>query len=398
MSNEYVYDFPFTQAEYQQRIEAVRESMISRGIDALIISDPANMCYVTGYDAWSFYVPQAVMLLAREPEPFWIGRESDQSGARITTMLPHDHILGYPEDYVQSTVKHPFDYIGQWLMKRIPLGSVIGTEMDTYYYSASCQYALEHQCKGMHLCDATNLVNWVKIIKSETELRYMKQAAQIVQQAMDVAVQTIRPGVRQNDAVAEIYRAQIRGTQDFGGDYTSIVPMIPTGKGSSAPHITWSDGLFRQGEGSIIEIAAACRHYHCPLARTVFLGTPPKRMEELAEAMVAGVDEVLAQIKPGRTGEEIEEIWSGIIRRWGFEKRSRLGYSIGLNFPPDWGEHTISIRPGDTHPLQPNMTFHIMPGIWLEEWGVEISEPIVITETGAERLTDYQRKLIVIPG
>lgn len=395
MSNEYIYDFPFTKKEYMKRIVETQDSMKKQGIDVLVVSDPANMCYLTGYDAWSFYVPQAIIVFQNEEYPFWIGRECDASGASMTTILPVDHIFGYPEDYVQTPVKHPYSYIGRWLMKMIPYGSVIGTEMDSYYFSAASQFALENSCKGMLFSDSTNLVNWVKIIKSETEIGYIREAAQIVEYAMGVAIDTIRPGIRQNDVVAEIYKAQIHGTETFGGDYTSIVPMIPTGKGSSAPHLTWSDALFKEGEGSFIEIAGARRHYHCPLARTIYLGTPPKRMQELAEAMVEGVDEVLRKIKPGKTGEEIEEVWSGIIKQWGFEKHSRLGYSFGLNFPPDWGEHTISIRQGDTHPLLPNMTFHIMPGIWLDDWGVEISEPIVITDTGAQRLTNFTRKLIV---
>lgn len=389
------FPLPFDEAEYLQRITNTRKRMEGRGIDALVVGEPANMCYLTGYDAWSFYVPQAVIILQEEEYPYWIGRMSDKTGVAITTILPERNILGYPEDYVQSTEKHPFDFIGRWLKGKISYGSVIGTELDAYYYSAAAQIALERSCTGMVFADATSLVNWVRIIKSKKELDYMHQASRIVQNAMDVAVQNINPGVRQCDVVAEIYKAQIKGTDGFGGDYTAIVPMLPTGKGSSAPHITWTDEVFKQGEGTIIEIAGASHHYHCPLARTVYLGTPPKMMVELAEAMVAGVDEVLEVIKPGATGEEVELVWRNIIKRWGFEKDSRLGYSIGLNYPPDWGEHTISIRPGDRTPLEKNMTFHIMPGIWLEDWGVEISEPVVITETGGERLTDYQRSLIV---
>ena len=386
---------PFTEEEYKKRVMNTKVKMELRGIDALVVGEPANMCYLTGYDAWSFYVPQAVIILRNEEDPYWIGRLSDAAGAAITTYLPNENILGYPEDYVQSTWKHPFDFVGHWLREVLKYGSVIGTELDAYYYSTASQFALEKFCKGMVFADATNLVNWVRIKKSKKELFYMKQAAQIVQKSMQAAIDNINPGVRQCDAVAEIYKAQIYGTEDFGGDYTSIVPLLPTGKGSSAPHITWSDSKFKNGEATIIEIAGARHHYHCPLARTIHLGTPPARMSELADAMVAGVDEVLSIIKPGITGEEVEAVWKTIIKRWGFEKDTRLGYSIGLNYPPDWGEHTISIRPGDRTPLEENMTFHIMPGIWLDDWGVEISEPVVITKDGAERLTNFERRLII---
>jgi Xaa-Pro dipeptidase len=74
---------------------------------------------------------------------------------------------------------------------------------------------------------------------------------------------------------------------------------------------------------------------------------------------------------------------------------SRIGYSFGLNYPPDWGEHTISLRPGDKHLLKPGMTLHLMPGIWEKDFGFECSEPIRVTENGCEPLTNFPRKLFI---
>lgn len=93
--------------------------------------------------------------------------------------------------------------------------------------------------------------------------------------------------------------------------------------------------------------------------------------------------------------EDVEEIWRTTIAKSGFVKDSRIGYSMGLNFPPDWGEHTASLRPGDKTVLQPGMTFHMIPGIWLEDCGVDTSEPFVVTETGAEPFCHFRRELLV---
>lgn len=69
---------------------------------------------------------------------------------------------------------------------------------------------------------------------------------------------------------------------------------------------------------------------------------------------------------------------------------------MGLSYPPDWGERTISFRPSDDTILQPDMTFHFMPGLWMDDWGLEITETIRITADGpAETLTDFPRELIV---
>jgi ectoine hydrolase len=83
------------------------------------------------------------------------------------------------------------------------------------------------------------------------------------------------------------------------------------------------------------------------------------------------------------------------LKRHGFEKDSRAGYSIGLSYPPDWGERTMSIRRGDTTVLEPNMTLHFMPALWLDDGGLELSETILITPKGAECLCQTPRKLVI---
>ena len=99
---------------------------------------------------------------------------------------------------------------------------------------------------------------------------------------------------------------------------------------------------------------------------------------------------------PGNTCEQVEAVWQEVLNRHGYSKESRVGYSIGLNFPPDWGERTASLRPGDLTVLEPGMCFHFQSGVWLEDYGAAVSEPFVVTEQGGERLADAPRELIVI--
>ncbi len=105
----------------------------------------------------------------------------------------------------------------------------------------------------------------------------------------------------------------------------------------------------------------------------------------------------LAAAKPGNTCEDIANAFFAVLRRYGIVKDNRTGYSIGLAYPPDWGEHTMSLRPGDRTVLQPGMTFHFMSGLWLADMGLEITESIAITETGVECLASVPRKLFVKP-
>lgn len=369
--------------------------MAISGYDVFITSNPANMNYLTGYDGWSFYTPQLVALGQAETEPICIVRGIDRPGGFVTTYLSEENMIGYPDHYVQAEDKHPMDWIGSVLVERGLGTGRIGIDMDAYYYSARAHEALRSAMPNAQFEDSKNLVNWVRIIKSPTEIGYMRNAARLIELAMQAGIDAINPGVRQCDAVADIYNAQVRGTPEFGGEYTSIVPMLPTGVGTTTPHLTWNSEPFKQGEATILELAGCRNRYHCPMSRTVHLGPPPERMADVAKVAVEALNVAIETMQPGVTCESVHAAWNNVVSRHGIIKESRMGYSTGLNYPPDWGEHTLSIRPGDTTELLPGMTIHVMPGIWLDDWGVEISETVLVTESGAEKFCDFPQDLVV---
>ena len=100
----------FTADEYARRLAKVRAAMEAAGIELLVVSDPSNMHWLTGYDGWSFYVHQAV-IVPPTGNPVWYGRAQDAAGAERTSWLPDADIVGYPDDYVQSTERHPMDFL-----------------------------------------------------------------------------------------------------------------------------------------------------------------------------------------------------------------------------------------------------------------------------------------------
>jgi ectoine hydrolase len=384
----------FDSAEYETRLDRTRERMRARAIDTLVVTDPANMYYLTGYDAWSFYTPQGVVV-PYEGDPLLFTRAMDTGGARLTTWLGEAQILGFPEEYVQQRDRHPMQWLASELLRRDLANGVLALEMDSYYFSPRAHEALRAGLPGSRIVDAQELVNWVRAIKSPAELELMRGAAAIMEEVMRVGIDAIEPGVRQSDAAAAIAAAQLRGTEKLGGDYPAIVPMLPTGVGTSTPHLTWSDEPFRRGEATILELAACRRRYHCPLARTVYLGDPPRKLLETARVVEDGLEAALGAVHPGTTCEAVEAAWRQVVARHGLEKRSRIGYSVGLGYPPDWGEHTMSLRPGDWTVLESDMTFHMILGIWMEDWGYELSETFRVTDKGADCFCAFPRQLTV---
>ena len=384
----------FDRMEYAQRIAKTRAAMAARGVDLLIVTDPSNMAWLTGYDGWSFYVHQCV-LLPMEGEPIWYGRGMDANGAKRTVFMTHDHIVGYPDHYVQSTERHPMEYLSRIVDERGWGGHSLGVEMDNYYFTAACYATLTRHLPNARFVDATSLVNWQRAVKSPREIEFIRRAARIVEAMHARILELVEPGMPKNQVVAEIYRTGMRGVEGHGGDYPAIVPMLPSGAEASAPHLTWDDRPFQKDQGTFFELAGCYRRYHCPLSRTVYLGKPPQMFRDTEGAVVEGIAAALEAARPGATCEDVEAAWRRTIARYGLGKESRVGYSIGLSYPPDWGERTMSLRPGDRTVLQEGMCFHLIPAIWQEDWGLEISESFLVTAQGAEPFCRVPRRLLV---
>src|SRR5690625_2492023 len=294
----------FTQLEFKSRLKKTKESMQEKGIDVLLVTDPANMNYLTGFDAWSFYVHQLLIVALDEEEPIWVGRGIDETAAEMTTWLKKENIYSYHDDYVHSTIRHPMDFVANIIIERNLMNKTIAAEYDAFYFTAKSYIQLTEQLPNATFVDGTSLVNWVRIIKSNDEIEFIKRAATIVSEAMHVGIEKINAGVRECDVVADIVHKQISGTKEYGGDYPSIVPLLPSGEKTSACHLTWTDEVYKEGDPVILELAGCHQRYHSPLARTLVIGKPTPEMEELADVAIEGIEAALDIIKPGITAEE----------------------------------------------------------------------------------------------
>jgi Xaa-Pro dipeptidase len=386
---------PFQRKVYEQRCANVRASMARSELDALVVVDPANMFYLSGYDGWSFYLPQALVLVSSDDQPFWVGRPQDKNGASYTTWLDEDHIREYSETLVHARDGHPASVIGGLIAELGSETGRIGLEMDAHYFTARGFSVLHSTLPKATLVDSCELVNWCRVLKSADEIEYMRRAAKVASAAMEVAVQAIAIGQRECDAAGAIANAQYRGVGEIMGEYPAIVPLIPSGERTRAAHLTWSSRRYEVGDAINVELSGCVRRYHAPLARTLCLGQAPIELRNLGEAVRESLNAAIAAICPGATAEDVEAAWRKTLARFGYVKTGRLGYSVGIGYPPDWGEHTISLRAGDTTILKPGMAFHVIGGMWLEDQGLEMSETVVVTEAGSEVLTDFERDLII---
>lgn len=388
-------NLPFSDAEFQRRLTKTRSAMEIAGIDVLFVTDPSNQNWLTGYDGWSFYVHQGVVVLP-DADPVWWGRNQDANGGRRTVWMTDDRVMGYADNYVQSTERHPMQDLAERLRGMGMQDKRIGVEMDNYYFSAKAYAVLQAELPDATFVDATALVNWQRAVKSDEELVFIRKAAAISEKIMDGLLERVEPGVPKNEVVAEILRDGIRGVDGAWGDYPAIVPLLPSGSDAAAPHLTWDGRDFASGEATFFEISGCYRRYHAPFCRTLFLGKPPQFILDAENALVEGLEAGLEAARAGNRACDIANALAAPLERAGIERGARCGYPIGLSYPPDWGERTISLRAEDETVLEPGMTFHFMPGLWMSDWGLEITESVLITEDGpAETFCNRPRKMFV---
>lgn len=382
-------------SEYDVRLEKVRAAMRTADLDGLVVADPANIYYLSGYNAWSFYTPQ-ILYVPLTGTPTLAMREMDALGAHRTAVRYADDVLGYPEPLVHRPDTHPMVWVAEQLRERgFATAGRVGFEGDAHFFAVRSYLALRDGIPEWDLVESRELVNWVRLVKSDGEIALMRRAGAVASAVMRRAVESIEDGRPLNEIAAEVLAAQARGADGIDGDYPAIVPMFLYGDGADTPHLTWTAERFAADQATSIELSGVHHRYHTPLARTVSLGRPTPELDRLAGATVEGLNAALAELKPGNTPADAHASFARVLHGYGLEKKSRLGYSIGIGFPPDWGERTVSIRADDRTELQENMTFHVIAGMWMTGYGFEASESVRVAPGGAEVFTDAPRRLIV---
>ncbi|MDV3129035.1 Xaa-Pro peptidase family protein [Mycobacterium sp. 21AC1] len=386
-------DEVFSTQEYRERIAAVKRAGQRAAMDALIVTDPKNIFYLTGYDAYSFYVPQALIVAVDQPdEPVLILREQDVPAATALTWLAPANVVGYDEAYIHGT-QHPMRVVAEtistlhWRPKNVGI--------DESDLSVGALHALHDTMPDATLMNATGLVEWIRCHKSAREIDLIREAASFSDQAMLAAIDIIEPGVREADVAADIYHELISGKGSAYGS-TPWQPYLSCGVHTNNPHMSWSGRFIAPDSPITIELGGHRHNYAAGLARTVYLGSPPPEYRRLERTVAEGYDIARSTMAPGNTAEQVHAAWSSVLGKQGFTKNARIGYSIGISFPKTaWIENTVSLAAGDRTELRPNMVLHLMLAVWLNDIGYSLSETFVVGETGSESLSSLPHELIV---
>lgn len=379
--------FPF--GEYERRLNELRTRMVERELDAVVISDPENLMYLTDYQTTGYSFFQA-MVVPLDGEPVMITRRLEESNVIHRTWV--ERTRPYPDtgDAIQQLVTVLWDLH--------LYNSRVGFERNSYYFPAYQQDRLR-DTYGDGLVDCFGIVEEGRIRKSPAEIEVMRRAAAATEAGMSAGLAAATVGARDNEVAAEITAAMYRA----GGEFPAVAPYVAVADRSLIGHSTWEGRSIGQGEHVFLEVGGCFRRYHTAMMRTVVNGELSDSMFEAQETMKRALYELHGLMKPGVTVSEVEKLARSVIEdnTVGAQLVTRAGYSIGIAFPPSWDEgYILSLLENDPTPLESGMAFHILP--WM--WGVDgdktvgTSDTVYITETGAESFFTLPKDFTVHPS
>ena len=377
--------FPFE--EYERRLRELRERIAERHMDAVAISDPENIMYLTDYQTTGYSFFQA-LVVPLEDEPFMITRKLEESNVIHRTWV--EITRPYPDtgDAIQMLV----DALREFGLDK----KRIGYERNSYFFPAYHQDCIHTTLTDGKLLDCFGIVEEGRVCKSPMEIALMQNAARATEAGMQAGIDAVQAGVTENEIGAAISAAMFKA----GGEPPAVMPYVTSGPRTMIGHATWEGRIVQPGEHVFLEVGGCYRRYHTAMMRTIVLGALSPSMYKAQEIMKMALDAVHKNFQPGMTVSDADNMIRNIITKNDIGARlvTRSGYSIGIAFPPSWDEgYIVSLKQGESAVLKPGMTFHIIP--WM--WGVDgdktcgISDTIHITEDGCESFFTMDRDFVV---
>ncbi len=368
----------FPVEEYQRRLDELRERMKARHLDVVIITEPENITYLTGYQTTGYSYFQSI-IVPLEKDAFMITRLLEESNVHARTWVEITRPYTDTGDAIQILHSSLLEF-------GLVENKNIGYEVNCYFFPHYQQDRFKNTFLGQDLYDCSGIVEEGRIVKSDFEIEIMRKSAIATEAGMKAGVDAVKVGLSENDIAAEVHYAMYKA----GGEYPAVAPYITSGPRTNIGHATWEGRQIQANECVFLEIGGCIKRYHTAMMRTVYTGKPPQSLLDGESTVLEAIDVAMDIIREGITVSDLDMAVRSVLDRTKSGGRciTRTGYSIGLAFAPSWDEGQIlSIKPGESTYLQKNMTFHFIPwlvGIENDTLMMGISETFRVTEDGVE--------------
>ena len=378
----------FSREEFAERLYRTIEQLKNRQLDGLLMFRQESMYYLTGYDSFGYVFFQC-LYLGVDGRLMLFTRAPDLRQARHTSIIEDIRIW---EDRADAD---PAVQLKDILNELGCKGLRLGVEFEAYGLTASNGKLLEAALADFStLEDASDLVNRLRVVKSAAEMEYMRKAAELADLAYDEAHRLTRAGADEGDILAAMQGVIFAG----GGDYPGNEFII--GSGEDALLCRYKSGRRKLDlqDQLTLEWAAAFRHYHAAMMRTIPVGRATalhRKMHGVTMDAMAACKEAL---KPGRPIGEVFDAYAQVCDAAGMQEHrlNATGYSMGTTFAPNWMDWPMFYH-GNPVIAAPNMVFflHMILMDSDSNHAMCFGHTVVVTETGCETLSKRPLDLVV---
>lgn len=366
---------PFSDAELARRVHAVRDAMQVEQLDLLLLSSPENIFYLTGLDHWGYFAPH-LLLVPISGEMVLVTRQMER--VSIEHMVRNAQFVGHSDSETAADLaaRHLKGFSGR-----------AGIES----WSSGLAYGFAQRLTtsvAADWCDASGLIDQLRLVKSKEEQALMRRAAVAGDAGTQAAIAAIEDGAPESEVAAECLAAMTRA----GSTPPGFGPFIRPDARIAEEHTSWGDGVHQRGHRVFLEIAGCVARYNAPQGRLVHIGGISDQDAAMAEIATAAFDGILSGLQPGATAADVYQSWQNVVNEMGMPQyvRHHCGYLVGIGFPPSWtgGNRVTGLRHDSELVIETGMTFHAMS--WFTETGrgdYFISNTVLLSENGADVLT-----------
>ncbi len=379
----------FAEKEFQNRKAKVIKSMKEQNLNALLMFKQESMYWLTGYDSFGFVFFQS-LILKDDGEIALLTRAPDLRQSQNTSNIKNIIIW---EDKETSS---PTDLLKNILVDLKLNGKNIGIEYDSYGLTGRNTMNLNNSLKNFGtLKDKSELISNLRVIKSNEEIVYIKKAAELADNALDIVWKTVKAGVDEGKILAEMQKVIFAG----GGDYPGNEFVIGSGHNSLLCRYQAEKRILSSVDQLTIEWAGTYKHYHSALMRTIPIGKADQKHYKMHDACVDALSNCEKILIPGNKVGEVFDAHAKIFASHGYNK-SRMnacGYSLGATFAPTWMDWPM-LYTGNPYVIQPGNVFfmHMILMDSVNELAMNLGETYLVTENGNERLGKQKLDLVVL--
>ena len=379
----------FTKDEFTERKDKVVKKLKREGLDALLMFRQESMYWLTGYDTFGFVFFQCLVLTKRG-DIVLLTRAPDLRQAQNTSIIKDIRI------WVDKDSSNPANDLKSILAELDLEKSNLGIEYESYGLTGRNAIRLNNSLKNFaNLNDKSELISYLRVVKSPAEIVYVKKAAKLADIAMEAAWKHTRAGVNESKILAEMQGAIFTG----GGDYPANDFIIGSGKNALLCRYQSEKRFLNKNDQISLEWAGTYKHYHSALFRTILVGKENKKQKKMHEACVEALKACEEKLKPGKTAGEVFDVHADVFDKLGY-KKSRMnacGYSLGSTFAPNWMDWPM-LYTGNPYVIQSGNVFfmHMILMDSDNELAMNLGETYLVTETGNERLGKKKLDLVTV--